>query len=1074
MLTNETSAQANCPDKVLLNCFTPGSDPDCFRMKFPYAIGYTGSQSPAPASFFAHSLRIEIRINGNGYFDEGLSNISSPIIGQGQAMGATFLTFSQDKKTAYLISPCLGNPSDVYEIPYGNCNDPLLELFVIADPGEIIEMEPMETSMEYYNPWIGGCGSSLCEISAYSFQTQKTSPVSCPSDLSLELWDMPSGPVDPHEEVTPAIRIYNNGTTPVTLTELDFRVLITDEENTLPDPELLPNYSPSIPEPEPLQNGDEYYYYLNALDPNNTIPPGGFITVLAMSILPPEGLENLFGQSNISVEFVRLNIEGGDCCVLDASSAKGTILFPGVLPCENTPLDDVSITVGPYLGGGLEDCEIAFAVYVNTPQQLQVERFLLELETGLSGNLMLKKIIPSGLTCTPTILCPSAAGGCLECGNSSILLDFEDPVNPMFLSDGDGFIVVLSGLNGSLDEVIFKKAALKLMGMDDACIPEFIIDAGFSQSLPMENGCSFCSNIFLKKAPYTGNLEACESGFSVKLDVGSPTQFDQITVQFIYETTGNILITDISTPICGSSGCLGQPQSCVTVDGNKITYQQCPGFVIGQEVTLLNIKFTGVGCIDGIVFTDETKVITPLQGECVPKDMTTANPFPVCNTCYEGMYMIGGHIQTENGNGVEILDEDPDEAIYITSTNCLPETTFSTCPDEEYNHNFICTEDAFFTIKPYKDVDPLNGVTTFDLVLITRHILGSQLLDSPYKIIAADANYSNSVTTFDLVEIRKLILFINPTFIQNTSWRFIDASYVFPNPANPWQGTFPEKINVDLSTQNAAINQDFIAVKIGDVNNSASVCSGFANDETGDRSQKARLYFDQGGNLPVKAGETLTLQFRLDSPEALVAWQMGVQFDPEALRLESALPDYLERFSPFKNLGATEASQGKLRLLWYDEAARPLAFVKDQDIFTLKFKVLHTITDLRSILSLDDEVLTAAGFREDGSTLSLEMVQWDSETALAAGEQPIDHLQATVAPNPFRDDLKFNIEMPEADYVDVFIFDAQGRIVANWSGYAKAGKIEVSFDRTARWGSGVFTWQVKAGRRTLSGTMVKE
>lgn len=64
------------------------------------------------------------------------------------------------------------------------------------------------------------------------------------------------------------------------------------------------------------------------------------------------------------------------------------------------------------------------------------------------------------------------------------------------------------------------------------------------------------------------------------------------------------------------------------------------------------------------------------------------------------------------------------------------------------------------------------------MVLVARHILGTQLLDSPYKIIAADVNRSNTVSTADLVDMRKLILQYEGSFPDNTSWRFIDASYI--------------------------------------------------------------------------------------------------------------------------------------------------------------------------------------------------------------------------------------------------------------------------------------------------------
>ena len=125
-----------------------------------------------------------------------------------------------------------------------------------------------------------------------------------------------------------------------------------------------------------------------------------------------------------------------------------------------------------------------------------------------------------------------------------------------------------------------------------------------------------------------------------------------------------------------------------------------------------------------------------------------------------------------------------------------------------------------YTITPFLDENHLKGVTTFDLVLIQKHILGLQMLSSPYKLIAADANNSRSITTLDLIQVRKLILNLDPVFPKNTSWRFVDAAYRFPNPANPWATSFPESISMNNLPGNASIN--FIAIKIGDVNGSTA------------------------------------------------------------------------------------------------------------------------------------------------------------------------------------------------------------------------------------------------------------
>ena len=141
------------------------------------------------------------------------------------------------------------------------------------------------------------------------------------------------------------------------------------------------------------------------------------------------------------------------------------------------------------------------------------------------------------------------------------------------------------------------------------------------------------------------------------------------------------------------------------------------------------------------------------------------------------------------------------------------------------------------------------------LVLLEKHILALELLNSPYKMIAADANRSGSITTFDIIEIRKLILGIYTDLPNNTSWRFVDQEYVFPNPFNPFESQFPENKSFQ-SIGGDHMADNFIAVKIGDVNNSA-LPNSLMNAE--ERSQ-GMLLFDVDDQV-VQAGETFTVSF---------------------------------------------------------------------------------------------------------------------------------------------------------------------------------------------------------------------
>jgi hypothetical protein len=127
-----------------------------------------------------------------------------------------------------------------------------------------------------------------------------------------------------------------------------------------------------------------------------------------------------------------------------------------------------------------------------------------------------------------------------------------------------------------------------------------------------------------------------------------------------------------------------------------------------------------------------------------------------------------------------------------------------------------------YSLAAHKEDQPLNGVTTLDMVLISRHILGIAPLQDPWRIIAADVNGSGSVTTADLIAIRKLILQIDSQFPLQKSWLFVPAGVIFPDPANPFATALPQTINFnDLEADET--DAGFIGIKLGDVNGSAQI-----------------------------------------------------------------------------------------------------------------------------------------------------------------------------------------------------------------------------------------------------------
>jgi len=117
---------------------------------------------------------------------------------------------------------------------------------------------------------------------------------------------------------------------------------------------------------------------------------------------------------------------------------------------------------------------------------------------------------------------------------------------------------------------------------------------------------------------------------------------------------------------------------------------------------------------------------------------------------------ISGEIMDFNGQPIEQV------AVEVVSTDA----NLSMTSDGNGGFEFTMPDGADYTIRPLKNDDVLNGVSTFDLVLISKHILGITKFDTPYKYIAADINKSGTITAFDLVQLRQLILNIRKNYSQ--------------------------------------------------------------------------------------------------------------------------------------------------------------------------------------------------------------------------------------------------------------------------------------------------------------------
>ena len=174
-------------------------------------------------------------------------------------------------------------------------------------------------------------------------------------------------------------------------------------------------------------------------------------------------------------------------------------------------------------------------------------------------------------------------------------------------------------------------------------------------------------------------------------------------------------------------------------------------------------------------------------------------------------YSLSGNVRRANGDGI------PNATVYLYA-----DSTFTSITDENGAYQFDHIVEGFnYRLVVTKNNNFGNGVSTFDLVKIHKHIIAVQDLDGPLEQIAADANASGIISTLDIIKLRKLVLGITNDIPENTSWRFIPDGFVFTNPDNPFEDNFPEQVSFDLDQE--ALQFDFTAIKIGDINQSANL-----------------------------------------------------------------------------------------------------------------------------------------------------------------------------------------------------------------------------------------------------------
>lgn len=387
----------------------------------------------------------------------------------------------------------------------------------------------------------------------------------------------------------------------------------------------------------------------------------------------------------------------------------------------------------------------------------------------------------------------------------------------------------------------------------------------------------------------------------------------------------------------------------------------------------------------------------------------------------------------DNSNGCNNLnvDENPLVGFIVTENNVAVAEAMVSISGAEMDGSYETEENGMYAfqgidiendyeVNVERDIDHIQGVTTLDLVMIQRHILGLESLPSPYKLIAADINNSESITSSDLLALRKLILGIDETFQDNTSWRFVSKNTNMEEMDNPWP--FTEDLTLIGGEQNTDIQPDFVGVKIGDVNNTAE---GLLGESIENRNESIFGIYTE--DKFIKRDDQVYIDMVSNISMDIEAMQMTITWNPTMNSLVDLIPIGLAIDDVQVNMDRSQ--EGIITIAWHTIDAVRIS--EGTPLFQLIMEG-NKNNRLSDHLEINSELTEAIVY--DGGhiphSISLSFGETVNEDIFLFQNKP----------NPFLAETVIEFTLPEQMEVTFKVFDNSGKLIYKVTGLHEKGQ----------------------------------
>jgi len=457
----------------------------------------------------------------------------------------------------------------------------------------------------------------------------------------------------------------------------------------------------------------------------------------------------------------------------------------------------------------------------------------------------------------------------------------------------------------------------------------------------------------------------------------------------------------------------------------------CSDFTSFEELDVYVWDEVGNGdfCTVGIILADNGNVCDP-EGELDKDDEEEMEEVD------QGAgFVIAGQVRTSYG---EMIDN-----VQITAeASGLAEYPLTRVTDGNGTYAFENNPtDENYRLTAHRDDDYMIGVSTLDLVLISRHIVDLASFDDPFTILAADASGDGRVSAVDLAELKRLILGVNDDLSNTSSWIFVDADQNFFDASNPWP--FTSDIDVVGLSQDM-MSEDFIGVKIGDVNESF----------LGAENRSAGTLTLQANDAALVAGQLVEVDVTADNFNQVAGYQFTLAHNGMTFKgIQEGALNVDET-----NLGLEE---GRLSMLWY--SAQTLEVDANETLFTLTFEATQT-TKISQSLALNSSITKSEAYIGQGLDIyGIDLVFGENSSEVALYQNQ---------PNPFEESTSIGFDLPTAAQASISIFDVAGKELMKIDGNYAAGYNVVTVNARDLDASGILYYQLQTGTQTVTKKMI--